>query len=330
MQNRKGCEMNIVVLDGYALNPGDLSWEPLEKLGELTVYDRTPPDQVVARAAGAEALLINKIILDAKIIEQLPLLRYIGVLATGYNIIDLEAARKRNITLTNIPGYSTPSVTQMVFALLLELTQQVGHHSRLVREEGRWGECPDFCFWDRPLRELSGSKMGLVGFGSIGRQVALVARAFGMQLLVHTAHPEKYRDRPEGQGVGFCELDELFAESDVISLHCPLNDETEKLVNVRRLALMKPTALLINAARGQLLDEQAVADALNQGRLAGLGADVLAVEPPSADNPLLSASNAVLTPHIAWATAEARTRLLGMAAENIRAFQTGRKENVVN
>lgn len=322
--------MKIVVLDGYALNPGDLNWEPLEKLGELTVYDRTPPDMVVPRAAEAEVLLINKITLDEKIIDQLPHLQYIGVLATGYNIIDLAAARRKKIPVTNIPGYSTLSVAQMVFALLLEMTQQVGHHSRLVREEGRWSDCPDFCFWDRPLRELGGLKMGLVGFGSIGRRVAGVARAFGMDLLVHTAHPEKYRNSPEADGVRFCGLDELFAESDVLSLHCPLNDETEKMVNVRRLALMKPMALLINTARGQLLDEQAVADALNQGRLAGLGADVLAAEPPSAENPLLSASNAIVTPHIAWATIEARARLVDIAAENIRAFQGGRKENVVN
>jgi glycerate dehydrogenase len=322
--------MNIVVLDGYALNPGDLSWAPLEELGQLTVYDRTLPEQVAERAGEAEVVLINKVALDAALIDRLSRLRYIGVLATGYDVVDLAAARNRNIPVTNVPGYSTRSVAQMVFALLLEMTQQVGHHSRLVREEGRWTRCPDFCFWDRPLLELDGLTMGLVGFGRIGRQVAAIARAFDMRVLVHTAHPDKYRDLPEGREVHFRDLDQLFAESDVVSLHCPLTAGTERLVDARRLALMRPQALLINAARGQLLDEQAVAEALNRGRLAGLGADVLAGEPPSADNPLLSARNAILTPHIAWATKEARTRLLAIVVENIRAFLDGRSLNVVN
>ena len=322
--------MNIVVLDGYALNPGDLSWATLEEFGQLTVYDRTLPEQVAERAGEAEVVLINKVALDAALIDRLFRLRYIGVLATGYDVVDLAAARNRNIPVTNVPGYSTRSVAQMVFALLLEMTQQVGHHSRLVREEGRWTRCPDFCFWDRPLLELDGLTMGLVGFGRIGRQVAAIARAFGMRVLVHTAHPDKYRDLPEGREVHFRDLDQLFAESDVVSLHCPLTADTERLVDARRLALMKPQALLINAARGQLLDEQAVAEALNRGRLAGLGADVLAGEPPSADNPLLSARNAILTPHIAWATKEARTRLLAIVVENIRAFLDGRSLNVVN
>jgi len=322
--------MNIVVLDGYALNPGDLSWAPLEELGQLTVYDRTLPEQVAERAGEAEVVLINKVALDAALIDRLFRLRYIGVLATGYDVVDLAAARNRNIPVTNVPGYSTCSVAQMVFALLLEMTQQVGHHSRLVREEGRWTRCPDFCFWDRPLLELDGLTLGLVGFGRIGRQVAAIARAFGMRVLVHTAHPDKYRDLPEGREVHFRDLDQLFAESDVVSLHCPLTADTERLVDARRLELMKPQALLINAARGQLLDEQAVAEALNRGRLAGLGADVLAGEPPSADNPLLSARNAILTPHIAWATKEARTRLLAIVVENIRAFLDGRSLNVVN
>jgi glycerate dehydrogenase len=322
--------MNIVVLDGYALNPGDLSWATLEELGQLTVYDRTLPEQAAERAGEAEVVLINKVALDAALIDRLSRLRYIGVLATGYDVVDLAAARNRNIPVTNVPGYSTRSVAQMVFALLLEMTQQVGHHSRLVREEGRWTRCPDFCFWDRPLLELDGLAMGLVGFGRIGRQVAAIARAFGMRVLVHTAHPDKYRDLPEGREVHFSDLDQLFAESDVVSLHCPLTADTERLVDARRLALMKPQSLLINAARGQLLDEQAVAEALNLGRLAGLGADVLAGEPPSADNPLLSARNAILTPHIAWATKEARTRLLAIVVENIRAFLDGRSLNVVN
>jgi glycerate dehydrogenase len=315
--------MKIVVLDGYALNPGDLSWAPLEALGELTVYDRTPPELVAERAGEAEAVLVNKVGLDAGLIDRLPCLRYIGVLATGFDVVDLKVARRRGIPVTNVPGYSTRSVAQMVFALLLELTQHVGHHSHLVRE-GRWSSCPDFCFWDRSLLELDGLTMGLVGFGRIGRQVAAVARALGMKVLVHTAHPEKYREQPEGEGVEFCDLDRLFAESDVVSLHCPLTTDTEKLVNKRRLASMKPGALLINAARGQLLDETAVAEALRQGHLG------LALEPPSPDNPLLTAPNAVLTPHIAWATKEARTRLLNTVVENLRAFQEDRSLNVVN
>jgi glycerate dehydrogenase len=322
--------MKIVVLDGYALNPGDLSWTPLEEVGELTVYDRTPTELVVERAGGAEAVLINKVELDAGLIDRLPRLRYIGVLATGFDIIDLAAARRRNIPVTNVPGYSTCSVAQMVFALLLEMTQQVGHHSRLVREQGRWTAAEDFCFWDRPLLELDGLTMGLVGFGRIARRAATIARAFGMEVLCHTAHPAKYRDQAAHGEVTFVDLDRLFAESDVLSLHCPLTAETENLVEARRLELMKPGALLINTARGPLLDEAAVAAALNEGRLAGLGADVLSREPPTADNPLLAAANVVLTPHIAWATRQARSRLLQTVEENIRAFLDGRALNVVN
>ncbi|MEZ4598232.1 MAG: D-2-hydroxyacid dehydrogenase [Syntrophotaleaceae bacterium] len=322
--------MKIVVLDGYALNPGDLSWAPLQELGELKVYDRTPRELVLERAGDADAVLVNKVALNAEVIGKLPRLRYIGVLATGFDVVDLKAARDRGIPVTNVPGYSTRSVAQMVFALLLELTQQVGHHDRLVREEGRWSDCPDFCFWDRPLLELDGRTMGIVGFGRIGRQVAAIARAFGMKVVVHTAHPDKYRDLPEGRAVRFLELDSLFAESDVVSLHCPLSAKTERLVDERRLGLMKPNALLINAARGPLLDEKAVADALERGRLGGLGADVLGKEPPRPDNLLLKAPKVVLTPHIAWATREARTRLLHTVVENLRAFQEGRSLNVVN
>jgi glycerate dehydrogenase len=322
--------MKIVILDGYALNPGDLSWEALEELGELTVYDRTPPELLAARAGEGEAVLTNKVELDAGLIDRLPRLRYIGVLATGFNIIDLDAARRRNIPVTNVPGYGTSSVAQMVFALLLEMTQQVGHHNRLVREQGRWTAAADFCFWDRPLLELDGLTMGLVGFGRIARRVAAIARAFGMKVICHTAHPEKYRDHAARGEAEFVELDRLFTESDVLSLHCPLTAETENLVDARRLGLMKPTALLINTARGPLLDEGAVAAALDEGRIAGLGADVLSSEPPSADNPLLTADNVFLTPHIAWATLQARSRLLQIVAENLRAFLEGRALNVVN
>ncbi len=322
--------MKIVVLDGHTLNPGDLDWSDLAALGELQVYDRTAPAALLERAAGAEILLTNKVALDSSLIESLPKLRYIGVLATGYDMVDGAAARRRDIAVTNVPGYSTPSVVQMVFALLLEMTQQVGHYSRLVRQEGRWSGSPDFCFWDRPLRELAGLRMGLVGFGQIGRQVARVAAAFGMRVQVHTAHPDKYRHWQETEGIVFLDLEQLFAKSDVVSLHCPLTAETVGLVDASLLQLMKRRALLINTARGPLLDEQAVACALNSGRLAGLGIDVLSSEPPAVDNPLLAAANVHVTPHIAWATEEARGRLLDIAVANIKAFLIGEAANVVN
>lgn len=322
--------MKIVVLDGYTLSARDLNWDGLRALGAVTVHERTPPEQVVARAREAEVVLTNKIVLDAAVIAQLPRLRYIGVLATGFNVVDLQAARRRDIPVTNVPGYGTRSVAQMVFALLLEMTQQVGHHSRLVREQGRWRDSPDFCFWDRPLLELDGLTMGLVGFGRIGRQVAAIARAFGMRVQACTAHPDRYRDWQQRGEVVFVGLDELLAHSDVVSLHCPLSPETHHLIDARRLALMKPGALLVNTARGPLLDEQAVAAALDRGALGGLGADVLSSEPPEADNPLLTAPNAVLTPHIAWATRQARQRLMAIAVDNVRAFLAGRPRNVVN
>ena len=322
--------MKIVVLDGYALNPGDLDWSKLASLGNLQVYDRTDPEDVLERAAGAQIVLTNKVVLDGELIRALPELRYIGVLATGYDVVDIAAARENNIPVTNVPGYSTASVVQMAFALLLEMTQQVGHYSRLVREEGRWVSSPDFCFWDRPLRELAGLRLGLVGFGQIGRRVARVASAFDMQVQVHTAHPEKYRHWQESDGIAFIELEQLFSESDVVSLHCPLTAQTRGLVDERFLRMMKPQALLINTARGPLLDEQAVAKALNRGQLAGLGVDVLSCEPPSADNPLLSAANVFITPHVAWATQEARSRLLQIAVDNIRGFLAGHGGNVVN
>ncbi len=322
--------MKIVVLDGHTLNPGDLDWADLAALGELQVYDRTKPAALLERAAGAEILLINKVALDCFSIEALPKLRYIGVLATGYDVVDLVAARRHGVTVTNVPGYSTPSVAQMVFALLLEMTQQVGHYSRLVLQEGRWTGSSDFCFWDRPLRELAGLNLGMVGFGQIGRQVARVAAAFDMRIMVHTAHPNKYRHWQDTEGIEFVGLEQLFAQSDVVSLHCPLNSDTIGLVDASLLQLMKRRALLINTARGPLLDEQAVAAALNGGRLAGLGVDVLSSEPPTGGNPLLAAANVYVTPHIAWATEEARCRLLGIAVANIQGFLTGEPANVVN
>lgn len=320
--------LNIVILDGYALNPGDLSWEGLGGLGNYRVYDRTTPEQTLARARDAEIVLTNKTVLDRQTIAQLPQLRYIGVLATGYNVVDCEAAAERGVVVTNVPAYSTASVAQMVFALLLEMTQQVGHHAARVREGG-WSESPDFCFWERHLVELEGLTLGVVGFGAIGRKVAQIAAAFGMEVLVSTAHPERHADRPESAAVRFAELDELFAESDVVSLHCPLTPETEKLVDARRLARMKPTAYLINTGRGALVVEAALAAALDGGHLAGAGLDVLCSEPPAADNPLAAAENAFITPHVAWATTAARRRLMATAVLNVRAFLDGEPMNVV-
>jgi len=317
--------MQIVVLDGYTLNPGDLSWQGLQRLGTCEIYDRTPSELLVARAAVAEIVLTNKTVLSRQAIEQLPKLRYIGVLATGYNIVDIEAAGRRNIPVTNVPTYGTRSVAQMVFAHLLNLAQHVGHHARGVAE-GRWSAGKDFCYWDYPLVELDGLTMGIVGLGRIGRATAALARAFGMNVLACDA--AALPDVPDG--VAMVGLDELFRRSDVVSLHCPLSTETENLVNARRLALMKPTAMLINTSRGPLVDENALAEGLGSGRLAGAGLDVLGSEPPKADNPLLKAKNCSITPHLAWATKAARARLLETVVENVKTFLAGRPQNVVN
>lgn len=321
--------MQIVVLDGYALNPGDLDWAPLQALGDCTVFDRTPPAEIITRAREAEIVLTNKTVFDRGVIEQLPNLRYIGVLATGVNVVDLVAARERGIAVTNAPGYSTPAVAQMVFALLLELTSQAGHHGRLVRE-GRWSAAADFCFWDRPLVELAGRTLGLVGFGQIGRQVARIARAFDMRVLVHTAHPEKYAGDPSATEVAFVGLDSVFTDSDVVSLHCPLTPATEQLVDARRLTMMRPGALLINTGRGPLIDEPALAAALTAGQLGGAGLDVLSVEPPPANHPLLQAPGCLITPHIAWAARAARERLLQIVVANLQGYLSGKPHNVVN
>ncbi|MBE0598018.1 MAG: D-2-hydroxyacid dehydrogenase [Desulfuromonadales bacterium] len=321
--------MKIVVLDGYTLNPGDLTWAPLEALGELTVHERTAPDQLLARAAGAPLVLINKVFLDAATIGALPQLRYLGVLATGYNVVDLEAARQRGVVVTNVPAYSTASVAQMVFALLLELTQQVGHHAHLSRW-GQWSECPDFSFWDRPLIELDGLTLGIIGFGAIGRRVARIGQAMGMAINVHTPHPQRHAAEAAQVGATFVELDDLFRTSDVITLHCPLTADTRQMVNEARLRMMKPSAYLINTGRGPLVDEEALALALKQKRLAGAGLDVLCQEPPPVSHPLLTAPNCFVTPHIAWATRAARQRLLATAATNIEAFLAGAPQNVVS
>lgn len=316
--------MKIVVLDGYTANPGDLDWAPLSALGELVVYERTPAALTLERAAGAQVILTNKVLLGAAEMAALPELRYVGVLATGYNVVDVVAARERGIVVTNVPAYSTPSVAQHVFALLLELTRGVGRHADLVRE-GRWSASPDFAFWDTPQVELAGLTFGIVGFGAIGQAVARVAQAFGMRVLVQTRTP----DSAKWPGVSFVGLDELFAQADVVSLHCPLTDETRHLVNAARLATMKPTAYLINTGRGPLVDESVLAAALQAGQIAGAGLDVLSQEPPLAVNPLLTAPNCVITPHLAWATRAARQRLLDTAAANVRAFVEGHPQNRV-
>ncbi|HAV62594.1 MAG TPA: glycerate dehydrogenase [Verrucomicrobiales bacterium] len=317
--------MNIVVLDGHTLNPGDLSWAELQALGSCEIHERTRPDQLHARAKYAEILLTNKVPLRSEQFAELPKLKYVGVTATGYNIVDVAAASARGIVVTNAPAYGTQSVAQMTFALLLELTQNVGLHSRRVRE-GAWTSSPDWCFWDRLLIELEGLTLGIVGFGRIGQAVARLGTAFGMRVQVATRTTPT--DLPEGiHAVG---IDELFRSSDVVTLHCPLTPETNKLVNVERLALMKPTAFLINTSRGQLVDETALAEALDQRRLAGAALDVLSVEPPGNGNPLLAAANCLLTPHIAWATRAARERLMRISVRNVSTFLSGRPENVVS
>jgi glycerate dehydrogenase len=316
----------IVVLDGHTLNPGDLSWRELEVLGHCQVHDRTPPGQVVERALDAELVLTNKTVLTREQIAACPRMRYIGVLATGYNIVDIEAARERSVPVTNVPTYGTRSVAQMTIALLLELTQRIGHHAQTVRE-GRWSRSPDFCYWDYPLVELDGLTLGIVGYGRIGQAVAAIARTFGLRVVVAASSRRKAASDPE---TPVLELDELFRASDVVSLHCPLTPETRELVNERRLALMKPSAFLLNTSRGLLVNEAALAAALNEGRLAGAGLDVLAVEPPAAGNPLFSARNCFITPHIAWATRAARARLMETAIANVKAFLAGTPQNVVN
>ena len=317
--------MRIVVLDGYTLNPGDLSWDALSALGQCVVHDRTAPPEVVARAQDSEIVFTNKTVLDRAALQSLPKLRYIGVLATGYNVVDVRAARERNIVVTNIPTYGTRSVAQHVFALLLELTQHVAHHARTVRD-GCWSTSPDFCYWHYPLIELEGLTMGIVGFGRIGQAVATLATAFGMNALAHDLYPPPALP----PGVQLVDLDVLFAQSDVVSLHCPLTTENKGFVNARRLATMKKSAFLINTSRGPLVDEADRAAALEADQIAGAGLDVLAVEPPRADNPLLTARNCLITPHIAWATHAARARLMHIAVANLRAFLDGRPVNVVN
>lgn len=316
--------MKIVVLDGYGLNPGDLSWEGMQALGELTVYDRTAPAELLERSAGAEVLVTNKTVITAEDMAALPDLKYIGVLATGYNIIDVKAAKERGIVVTNIPAYSTDSVAQMVFAQILNITQRVGHYAYANRH-GRWANNPDFCYWDTNLTELHGKKMGIIGLGNTGKATARIAAAFGMQVCAYTSKP--LSELPEG--IRKMELDEIFRECDIVSLHCPLTPDTKELVNAKHLAAMKPTAILINTGRGPLVNEQDLVDALNRGVIAAAGLDVLSSEPPLYTNPLLTAKNCFITPHIAWATKEARVRLMDIAVENLKGYVKGEIVNNV-
>lgn len=307
--------MKICILDGYSLNPGDLYWSPVERLGDVTLFDRTSADKIVERAADADIVLTNKVPFSADTLRQLPRLRFICVLATGYNIIDTEAAARQGVVVANIPAYSTMSVAQMAFAHILNITNHVASYAREVAD-GKWTNCPDFCFWDSALTELAGKTMGIVGLGNTGMATARIAVALGMKVVAMTS---KSADTlPEG--ITPAPLDDVLASADVVSLHCPLTPSTRHLINAASIAKMKPSAILINTGRGPLVDEQAVADALNGGRLAAFGADVLSQEPPRGDNPLLSARNCFLTPHIAWATIEARTRLMSTATENVRQF----------
>lgn len=316
--------MKIVELDGYAANPGDLSWDGLKELGDFVLYERTKPEDIVTRAKDADAILINKVRITDEILAQLPKLKYIGELATGYNNIDIKAASKRGITVCNIPAYSTDSVAQMTFAHILNITNQVAHYADESRS-GHWSKNPDFCYWDTPLPELSAKTLGIVGLGNIGMKVAKIALDFGMDVFAYTS--KNSADLPAG--IQKTTIEGLLGASDILTLHCPLTDDTRELINKETLALMRPGSIIINTGRGQLVNEQDVADALESGHLLGYGADVLTEEPPRADNPLLKQPHAYITPHIAWATKEARQRLLNICVENIKAFQAGEPINVV-
>lgn len=318
--------MKIVILDGYALNPGDLSWEAINSMGDVTCYDRTSPEDIVARSQGADIVLTNKVPFRAETLALLPSLKMIGVMATGYNIIDCEAARQQGIVVCNIPAYSTPSVVQSVFALLFAATNGVEHYTRQITQEGRWTTNPDFCYWDTPLIELAGQTFGIYGLGKIGSQVACVANALGMKVIAYTSKPQA--ELPIH--INKVSANELFEQSDVLTFHCPLTPETQNLVNAEHLALMKSTAIIINTSRGPVVNEEDVAYALHKNRLGAFCADVLSQEPASADNPLLRAPRVFLTPHIAWATLQARTRLMDILTANVRAFINGNPQNVVN
>ena len=316
--------MKIVVLDGYGLNPGDLSWEPLKKYAEVTVYDRTPTEaEAISRIGTAQIVVLNKTPITKAVLDACPSIALICVLATGYNVVDCDAASKRGIPVCNVPGYATQSVAQFTFGLILELCHRIGHHSQVVHG-GKWSECPDFCFWDTPQMELNGKTIGIIGYGSIGQAVARVARAFGMHVLAYsrTQYPQWKDD--------YTDLDTLLAQSDIVSLHCPLFPETKGMINAESIAKMKDGAILINTGRGPLIDEQAVADALRSGKLRGVAMDVVSSEPIARDNPLLGAPNCIITPHMAWAPLEARQRIMDTTEENIRNFVNGKPVKAVN
>lgn len=318
--------MKIVVLDGYTLNPGDLSWDSLKKLGTLTVYDRTEEEKAAKRIGDAELIFTNKTPVSNKTMEACPNLKFIGVLATGYNVVDIEAASKRGITVTNIPSYATDAVAQYVFALLLELCHHVGEHSDSVKA-GDWERSRDFCYWNEPLIELHGKTMGIVGFGRIGQKTAQIANAFGMNVLVFTPHPDKNQ---ESVHLKFVLLEELLKKSDVISLHCPLTPQSEKIINKETILKMKPHVMIINTSRGPLINEQDLYEALVSGKVSGAAVDVVSSEPIRSENPLLNAPNIILTPHIAWAPKEARERLMNTAVSNLESYLRGEPVNIVN
>jgi glycerate dehydrogenase len=317
--------MKIIVLDGYTLNPGDLSWDELKRFGDVVIYDRTPVDKIVERATGAEIVYTNKTPLNKEVLNQLTSLKFIGVLATGYNVVDTQAAKDNGIVVTNIPGYGTDSVAQLTFALLLELCHHVQRHSDSVMQ-GKWSQSVDFCYWDYPLMELSGKTMGIIGFGNIGSKVADIATVFGMNIIANSK-PET--DESHRKNFKWASVDQLLEQSDAVSIHCPLFPETKGLINKERLRKMKKSAFLLNTSRGPIIVEEDLAEALNNGWIAGAGIDVLSVEPPSKDHPLFSAKNCIITPHIAWATKEARTRLMDVAISNLSAFINGKPVNVV-
>ena len=317
--------MKIVVLDGYTLNPGDLSWEDLKKLGDLTVYDRTPNDKIIERIGNAEIVFTNKVPITREVLEKTNI-KYIGVLATGYDVVDINAAKEKGIPVTNIPTYGTASVAQMVFAHILEICHHVAAHSEAVKA-GEWTNNPDWCFWKYPLIELADKNMGVIGYGRIGQAVGKIAQAFGMKVLAH----DKYQNKDlESETMKYVDLDELLKNSDVISLHCPLTEENKGIINKSTIAKMKDSVIIINTARGQLIVEEDLAEALNQGKVYAAGLDVVSKEPIKEDNPLLKAKNIFITPHIAWAPKESRQRLMDIAVENLRAFLEGRPVNVVN
>lgn len=319
--------MKIVNLDGYTTNPGDLSWDGIKRFGDYTVYDRTPADKVIERAKGANILIINKTVVTREILDALsPELEYIGLQSTGYNVVDCDYARKLGITVCNIPAYSTKAVAQLVFAFILQVTNEVALHSNAVKN-GEWCTCPDFCFWKTPLTELDSKIIGIIGFGSIGRRVAKLAEAFDMKVLAYAPRP---KDKGELKTVEFVDLDTLLKNSDIITCHCPLTEETKGMINAENISKMKKSAIFINTSRGPVVDEKALADALNSEKIKAACLDVLETEPALESNPLLKAKNCYITPHIAWVAHETRARLLKILEENIEAYLSGKPQNVVN